>query len=171
MKQALLTVGFLIGTTVAFALPSPLHVKPNAVTNPLRSNAVANGGQAQDEFSLLGVETHELAGGHERLILNYGDRFGKPLKGEPGFFQVALDRDGRRIVIDLSQVARTGVDPTQLRAALIRSKFVASSEMTMDPQDQSTNLTLLLKSPVELRISTDAGARSRIVLDLAGAAK
>ena len=70
---------------------------------------------------------------------------GKPLTGEPGYFQVALDRDGRRLVIDLSQVTRTGVDPGQLKSALMKSKFVASTDMTMDPHDQSTNLTLTLK--------------------------
>ncbi len=150
---------------LALSLPSPVHVKPGAVTNPLRTNSIANGGQAQDEFSLLAVESKATPSG-ERLSLNYGDRFGKPLKGEPGFFQVALDRDGRRITIDLSQVTRTGVDPTQLRKALAKSKFVASTEMTMDPHDQSTNLTLALKKPVELRLSTEAGARSRLILDL-----
>jgi hypothetical protein len=150
-------------------MPSPLHVNPGKISTPLRSGAIANGGQAKDEFSLLGVNDSVSADGlTERFILNYGDRFGKVWKGEPGFFQVALDKTGRRIVIDLSQVTRTGVEPSQLRAALLKSKFVASTDMTMDPQDHTTNLTLTLRAPVEVRLSTVNGTKSQVVLDLKG---
>ncbi len=168
--RAIFWFGIYLISSAALAMPTPIHVKPGVVTNPLRSNMFANGGQAQDEFSLLGVESKSTSSG-ERLSLDYGDRFGKPLKGEPGFFQVALDHDGRRITIDLSQVTRTGVDPAQLRKVLAKSKFVAASEMTMDPHDLSTNLTLTLRAPVELRLSTETGARSRVNLDLKGSAQ
>ncbi len=150
-------------------MPSPLHVKPGAISSPLRSSAIANGGQARDEFSLLGVNDSLSADGSaERFTLNYGDRFGKVWKGEPGFFQVALDKTGRRIVIDLSQVTRTGIEPSQLRAILAKSKFVASTDMTMDPQDHTTNLTLILRAPVEVRLSTLHGTKSQLILDLKG---
>jgi hypothetical protein len=162
-----MNVVFLLMSAVALAMPSPLHVKPGAVSMPLKSNAVANGGASRDEFSLLSI-TDSPSTASERFILNYGDRFGKVWKGEPGFFQVAVDHGGRRIVMDLSQVTRTGIDPVQLRAILAKSKFVASSDMTMDPQDQTTNLTLLMKVPVEVRLSTVSGTHSQVVLDLKG---
>ena len=151
----------------AYGIPSPIQVRPGSVTAPLRTNASAIGGVAADEFSLLGVDSVASASG-ERLVLKYGDPLGKPLKGQPGFFQVSLDRDGRRISIDLSQITRTGVDPTQLRRVLAKSKYVASSEMTMDPHDHSTNLTLMLKSPVQMKLSTESGAQAKVILDLEG---
>jgi hypothetical protein len=165
MKIVLLLMSAFMSVT-AFAIPSPLHVKPGSALG-LRAGSIANGGKALDEFSLLSVA---LAAGasSERMVLNYGDRFGKVWKGEPGFFQVALDRGGSRVVIDLSQVTRTGIDPAQLRKALSSSKLVASSEMTMDPQDQTTNLTLTMKRPVAISLSTASGSRSQIVLDLKG---
>lgn len=151
------------------AMPSPLHVRPGALSTPLRLNTIANGGQAQDEFSLLSVVDSVGTGGStERLVLNYGDRFGKVWKGEPGFFQVALEKTGRRIVIDLSQVTRTGIEPSQLRAALAKSKFVATTDMTMDPQDHTTNLTLNLRSAVDVHLSTLKGSKSQVILDLKG---
>ena len=136
---------------------------------PLRSTGALQGGAAGDEFSLLGVQTAKTAAG-EKVVLNYGDRFGKAVKGEPGYFQIALDKAGQRITIDLSQVTTTGIVPEQLKKVLTASKFVASSDMTMDPHDQSTNITLMLKEPVELTVATEAGAKSKIVLDLKPAA-
>ena len=162
-----MNVVFLLMSLVsigAFAMPSPLHVKPGSAL-ALRAGALANGGTALDEFSLLSVESQS-AGAGERIVLNYGDRFGKVWKGQPGFFQVA--HDAKRIVIDLSQVTRTGVDPAQVRRALSRSKFVASTDMTMDPQDHTTNLTLVLRSPVSLSLSTVAGDRSQVILEMKG---
>jgi len=153
-------------SVVAVAMPSPLHVKPGAALS-VRAGSLASGGSALDEFSLLKVDD-SVSGSSEKLVLNYGDRFGKVWKGEPGFFQVALDRGGSRIVIDLSQVTKTGIDPVQLRKALAKSKYVAMSDMTMDPQDQTTNMTLTLKSPVQLSLSTVSGSRSQVILEMRG---
>jgi hypothetical protein len=170
MKNVLFLMSFVFANvSVSGAMPSPLHVKPGSAL-PVRVGSIANGGKALDEFSLLSVALAPVASGPlaERLILSYGDRFGKVWKGEPGFFQIALDKGGSRVVIDLSQVTRTGIDPVQLRTALSKSRLVASSDMTMDPQDQTTNLTLMMKKPVSLSLSTVSGARSQVVLDLKG---
>ena len=161
-----MNIVFVLLSLVSFAMPSPLRVKPGSALN-VRAGSLANGGHANEEFSLLSVLSTPVTGG-ERIVLSYGDRFGKVWKGEPGFFQVALDKGGSRVVIDLSQVTKTGIDPVQLRKALAASKLVASSDMTMDPQDQTTNLTLVMKQPVTLALSTSSGARSQIVLDLKG---
>lgn len=171
-KIALLvfSLSLLAHPSSVLALPTPFHVKPGEISSPMRGVGSANGGVAQDELSLLGVETSVVAT-VEKILFNYGDPMGKVLRGAPGFFQVALDRDGRRITIDLSQITRTGIDPIQLKKIMAKSKFVAKSDMTMDPHDQSTNLTFQLNAPVELRVSTDNGARSRVILDLKGLGK
>ncbi len=163
-----MNIVFVLLSAVSFAMPSPLHVKPGSALS-VREGSLANGGRANEEFSLLSVALAQLpSSASERIVLSYGDRFGKVWKGEPGFFQVALDRGGSRVVIDLSQVTKTGIDPVQLKKALASSKLVASSDMTMDPQDQTTNLTLVMKKPVSLSLATVSGARSQLVLDLKG---
>jgi len=139
----------------ADAIPAPLQVRPGRISPPLQSGEMI-GGLAADEFSLLGIsdEGSMVANQGERFVLAYGDRFGKPQQGEPGYFHVSLDREARRIVIDLAQVHSTAVDPEKLASIVAQSKLIASSEMTMDPADGSTNITLLLKRPVKLKIAS-----------------
>lgn len=158
---ALVSLG--IGAS-AGAVPSPLLVKVGKVS-PAIKTGVAIGGQAGVEFSLLSVQSEASPEG-ERLILGYGDRYGNSLKAEPGFYQIALDRDARRLVIDLAQVNKTAVDPQKLARILLASKLVASSEITMDPYDGSTNITLLLKEPVRLKVGSDIGRQASVVIEL-----
>lgn len=168
MKRILsLTTTYLMifAPAASIAAPAPLVVTPNAISSPLRSSGLVQGGKASEEFSLLGVEAKKTASG-EKLVLNYGDRFGKAIKGDPGYFQIGLDRSGKRITIDLSQVTTTGIEPDQLKKILGASKFVASSDMTMDPHDRSTNITLVLKEPVQLTVGTDSGSKSKVILNL-----
>ena len=148
----------------AWALPMPNRVESKKPVNPIRSG-VLTGGFAAEEFSLLKVEAQQ-QGARERIVISYGDRFGKPHRGEPGYFHVALDRNSSRVVIDLAQVTRTAIDLNSLRRQLAASKFVASSEMTMDPQDSSTNITLVLKQPAEIDVETSSGGASRLMLTM-----
>ena len=131
-------------------LSAPLKVKPGQIVHASRAGFI-NGGVAGEEFSLLKIE-NQVAGQSETLSLAYGDRQGKQIRGLPGFYQIALDRDGRRLVIDLAQVDRTAVDPQSLRQKLKSSPLVSSVDMTMDPQDRSTNITLNLKEPIEISV-------------------
>lgn len=149
----------------AHALPSPLMVKPGRVSAPISSGATI-GGQSGTEFSLLGVRAESIDRAGERLTLSYGDRFGQPQPGEPGFFHVAVDRDAKRIVIDLAQITKTAIDPQKLARILSASKLIASSEMTMDPQDGSTNITLNLKTPVQMKVASVANGQAQVVIDL-----
>jgi hypothetical protein len=149
----LTTISILNFASSAGALPAPLQVKPGRISTPMQSG-VTIGGQAADEFSLLSVKTELLGSGNaERMTLSYGDRFGAPIKSEPGFFQVALDRSAQRIVIDLSQMRKTAVDAAQLARTMMLSKYVVSSDITMDPFDGSTNITLLTKVPVKMSVA------------------
>lgn len=158
-------VALLVGAPMASGLVAPLRVKPGQVSPAIGAGAIA-GGRAADEFSLLSVVRTPLKGGGEKLVITYGDRFGKPVKGEPGFFHVALDRDSRRVVIDLAQVSRTAVDPVDLGKILSSSKFVSGSDMTMDPHDGSTNITLSLKSPVTIKVAAMAGETGRLAIEM-----
>jgi hypothetical protein len=185
MRYAIASLLILVFHLSAWALPTPapVQVKPGRIASPM-SGGVVIGGQSRDEFSLIGARSENFevvsndrtsnvrAGSHgikregERLILLYGDRFGSPMKGDPGFFHVALDRDSRRVVIDLAQIRKTAVEPAKLARLLSASKIVASSDMTMDPYDGSTNITLNLKVPARLRAASIGGDQSRVVIEL-----
>ncbi len=147
------------------SMPIPLQARPNRVVSPLVGQASVIGGQSGTDYSLLNVKDEKLAVG-ERLEFYYGDRNGQVLLGEPGYFHVLLDRAGKRLVIDLAQVTKTAVDPLKLEAILLKSTLVASSEMTMDPMDGSTNITLNLKTAVHAGVGVATDHQSRMFIDL-----
>lgn len=157
---------FVIGfTSGAFAMPTPMQVKPGRISGPIQSG-VFIGGQAQDEFSLLSVRNDSASGTlGERVILNFGDRFGAPYKGEPGFFHVVLDRNAQRVVIDLAQMRKTAVDGKKLAQILSKSKNISSSDISMDPFDGSTNITLTMKQPIHIKIGTGGVTEVKSELD------
>lgn len=143
---------FLFLAQWVFAAPSPYHLKPGKISPPI-SEGVVTGGQSSDEFSLLTVKA-ESNNNKERLRIVYGDRHGQPLQGDPGYFHLTVDRSGKRISIDLAQVSRTAVDTKQLQRLLSNSKYIASSDIVMDPHDGSTNLAFNMKFPVEVKVMT-----------------
>ena len=156
------------GVPAAQAMITPLSVAPGHISNPI-SNGVVTGGSAANEFTLLRVNREPMAKqgrnqGGEKWTLTYGDRMGRPLGQEIGFFHINVDRHAKRVVIDLAQVNRSSID----RSALIRltqgSQIVANSEMVMDPQDRSTNLTLNMRSPVEVKILNKGTVGGQLVL-------
>jgi hypothetical protein len=155
----------LVVGLAAHAAPAPIKVKPGSIAKAVKSGFFA-GGEAAHEFSLIEA-TAKRSGDAETLVLHYGDVQGQPLRGKPGFFQAVLDRDGKRVVIDLSQVSRTAIDPETLRKKLSAWKLVSVIDMTMDPTDVSTNITLNLKQPVELAIeASDDASPSQISFTL-----
>ena len=156
----------LLLSASAHALPAPMQVKPDRITAPISGGAVA-GGQARDVFSLISIKKENASGGVERLVFEYGDAYGKPLQGkEPGYFHAALDRGGRRVVIDLAQVPQTAVDPGKLARLLAGSRLVASSDMTMDPHDKSTNVTLNLYRPAKMKVLSRGANPAQVVIEL-----
>lgn len=161
-----LFLALLFVTGFAHAVPAPIQVKPGSVAKASAKGFFA-GGEATGELSLIEATAAAKADGTETLDLFYGSHLGQKLKGLPGFFQVVLDREGRRVSIDLSQVVRTAIDPAVLRKKLKSSKLVSMIDMTMDPSDSSTNITLILKKPIEIAIeSSDASSPSRLSLTM-----
>lgn len=168
MGRVSATISFIfvfVMVNSAAAAIAPLQVKPGRLVSAIRGGALA-GGRAAEEFSLLGIRRVAGRAGVERLVFSYGDRNGKPLKGEPGFFQIALDRSAKRLVIDLAQVGQTAIDSKDLARILSDSQFVAGSDMTMDPLDGSTNITIHTKIPIALAVMSEAGDQGRIILEL-----
>lgn len=147
------------------AAPHPISLKPGQNTTLLRAGVVT-GGVAGDELSLLTVESKSKSEG-ESFSIHWGDREGRPWTGRAGWYHIALDRGGRRVVVDLGKVARTAIEPKDLHGLLASSKLIASSDMTMDPQDGSTNLTLNFRVPIQLRVMGEKASRGPLSLEFA----
>lgn len=141
MKSFLFTCIFLLGVSANSA--------PTAVS----------GGKAKAEnaspLSLLQVQqvTSNTTDKSERLTMKFGDKNGIALL-EPGFFHLAVDEGGRRLILDLAQVQQTSVDKADLKAMVKQSTLIRDAEITMDPVDNSTNITFLMKRPIVARASS-----------------
>lgn len=150
----------------SFAAVKSAVVKPQPLGQYVK-NGVIVGGVAADGFSILRAEKLAAGDGAERLVIYYGDMHGQAMKTNPGYFHINVDEKAARVSIDLAQVQRTAVDHQELAKLFQGSKLVASTEMTMDPIDLSTNILLNLKQTAEVnaRIDSVKGVRS-LVIDL-----
>ena len=153
------------GAHASISQSSHLFVKPGKMSVPIQGG-VLFGGEAGAESSIIGIRQQSLANGIERMVISYGDRVGKPLTSKLGYFHAAIDRHAKRVVIDLAQVSRTAVDQKDLAKLLSKSTLIASSDMTMDPQDGSTNITLSLRQPATLSMQYDVSGGAQIVVEL-----
>ncbi len=163
MTQYLLTLMLFGALETASALPRPIALQPGKISAPIASG-VLTGGRADEEFTLLKITREAARGGIEKWTILYGDRQGKPIQQQPGYYHLTVDRNSRRLVLDLAQVYKTAVDRKQLEKMTKASTVVAASEMVMDPQDRSTNLTLNMKSAVEVRVSAEESDEGKLVL-------
>ncbi len=104
----------------------------------------------------------------ERVVLDIGDINGKPILGEVGYYHVSIERSPARVVIDLAQVSRSGVDQDKLLKIFKSSPLVKSAEITYDPEDSATNLVLNFKykTQVEVFEINSPNAPGRIVIDM-----
>lgn len=106
----------------------------------------------------------------ERVLLDFGDSDGKPLKGLPGYYHVSIEKDQTRVVIDLSQMAGSNINQEKIRQIFRGSAMVKEARINYDPVDSSITLQLILKKKALLEVfqlpSQDKA--SRVVLDLKG---
>jgi hypothetical protein len=134
----------------------------------VKSGAIIGGTSAGAVLSILRIQKLTLADATERLILTYGDKDGIPLKTAPGYFHLQMDAANSRLILDLSEVQKTAVDGSELAEIFASSRWVRTTDMTMDPQDHSSNITLQLRAPIEARalIEPGDGKRNQLVIDL-----
>lgn len=101
----------------------------------------------------------------ERVIVNMGDREGKPLKMEPTYFQASMDAANRRVILDITQLRLSKVSEQQIRKLFKGSPYVESVNFTLDSEDKSASMVLNLKRPMKLEVFRLAKP-ARIVMDL-----
>jgi len=120
-------------------------------------------------FSLLDVRRIFAAKDHiERILLDFGDDQGKPLKGKLGYYHVSIEKGQTRVVVDLAQMLGSNINQDRIRQIFQASPLVKEARINYDPVDSNITLQLLLKKKVMLEVfqlpSKDKA--SRVVLDL-----
>lgn len=130
-------------------------ILPDRALNEIISEGVFKGGQAGDGFSLLGIKrvvsTSKRA---ERMIFEIGTYKGEKYSGQPGYFHAQLSRRPPELTIDFAQTVLTKFDSQKLIEMFKKSKLVKRTHMTSDPEDNSTNITLVFRRPVKARVYT-----------------
>jgi hypothetical protein len=114
-------------------------------------HGVFTGGALKETASFLGIRRFlAKETGIDRWILDLGDIHGEPLKDRPAYFHIAVDRDQKRIVIDLQNVARSKLDREQLASIMARSPYVRDVQLRVDGAKRVTHLTINMKQAVEV---------------------
>lgn len=133
------------------------------------TSGVVIGGSAGPGFTLLNVR-HETSKklAMERIIFDLGNREGQPLLNKLGYFHVSVEKNPARVIIDLSQVARSRVSELDLARLFSKSPFVAKVEMSMEPEDSAAQIVLNTKGPIAAEVFEMPSAKkaSRLVIDL-----
>ncbi|MGE4130853.1 MAG: hypothetical protein AB7F86_04410 [Bdellovibrionales bacterium] len=127
------------------------------------------GGKAGTGTSLLNVRRiFSKKAKLERVIVDLGDHEMQPLGKNMSYFQVNLDSQNNRVVLDLAQLRFSKVSEAAVRRLFQKSPFVKSVSLTMDPEDKAATMVLQLRRPVKLEVYQSLKDRkpARIVMDL-----
>tara|TARA_B100000749_G_C18450166_1_gene476238 strand:- start:79295 stop:79825 length:531 start_codon:yes stop_codon:yes gene_type:complete len=130
---------------------------------------VFSGGSTGKGFSLMDLRRKvSKKTRRDRWIMEIGDIYLKPNKGDVPYFHVGVSEDPARIDIDLYQVHRSQLKEEQLRNILSASPYVQSVSMIYDTVEGGMTFSVQLKHPVEVEVfKMKAGAKSsRLVFDL-----
>lgn len=172
LKSLLIVSLLLAGSSSLAASPFKKSLFSQAKTKKQGryiTDGVVLGGKISDGFTLLKVRSGvSKKSKMERVVLDIGDLVGKPAKNEMAYHHVNVDGRRKQIVVELGQVARSGVDQDQLRRVFRKSPYVKSADIIFDPEDLTTTLVLGLKrkTKVEVFNLVSPDQPSRIVIDM-----
>lgn len=170
LKVVWALVGAILAISPAAFSASIYKKALSTKTNDYVGQGVVIGGQAGPGFTLLNVRrqnTKNLA--LERVILDIGDKEGKPMLNRLGYFHVAVEKEPSRVIIDLSQVLRSRVSEIELGRLFLKSPFIRKAEMSMEAGDNTAKIVLSTKVPVIAEIFQMPSADKkpgRIVIDI-----
>lgn len=126
------------------------------------------GGLAGNGFTLKDLRrTADAKKKVERIVMDVGDRNGADLRGWPGYFFVELKKNPQRLVIDFAQMPNSNIDQKQLALRMKNSLAVLKTSMSLDPVDNSLNLTMDLKKNTKVLVHQVRGKKttSKVVID------
>jgi hypothetical protein len=150
IKKFLVSI-LLIFTSKSLAVPSTKQAQ--LLINEYVTKGSFRGGQAGNGFSLKDIKRVVSSSlNSERMIFEISDREGRSYSGKPGYFHAQLRQNPSRISIDFAQMGRSSVDAKKLATFFKKSQLVKASRITLDSEDQSTNVTLYLKKQVKFRV-------------------
>lgn len=156
----------LASTTVFAALPPRQAPAPGKI---LAGQGETIGGVAGSGFTLMDLRrTASKNKKLERIVIDVGDRDGALKKGLPGYYHVELKQNPARLVVDFSQMPRSVLDQNHLINRMRGSAIVTQTAMSLDPVDNTLNLTFGLKKNTKVRVLQVAGQKStsKVVIDL-----
>jgi hypothetical protein len=140
---------------------------PMQPSNVQKSTLSLVGGSAGLGFSLLDIRsTHSK--NKERVVIDIGGMKGSSLKGRPGYFHAQVLENPHRLVIDFAQMPASKIDIKTLNKKLSQSLGIKSSQMSLDPVDQTLSLVFELKNKPQVKVYQVAGVKStsKVVVDL-----
>lgn len=163
-----------IGCLAALMLALPTFAalpakKAPEVKGILSGSGSTFGGLAGSGFTLLDVKRVATNSDKiERLVFDIGDKEGQDMRGWPGYYHVELKNNPQRLVIDFAQMPNSRVTQLTLNSRLKGSPSILSSIMSLEPVDNSLNLTMSLKSNTKVRVYQVMGKKStsKVVVDL-----
>jgi hypothetical protein len=171
MKYIFRNLSFLMVVLFAYQAQAAIPAKQaSAIPSKILSGSGATfGGVAGKGFTLLDMRrTADRKRKIERLVFDVGDRDGKVLKGWPGYFHSELKKNPQRLVLDFAQMPQANIDQAGLIAKLKGSGAVRNIAMSLEPVDQTLNLTMDLKKNTKVKMYQVRGqnATSKVVVDL-----
>ena len=105
----------------------------------------------------------------ERIVIEFAsDEKTKGPFEDVGYFQVTIEKDPARVVVDLQGITRTAMQEGKVACLFKSSKMVSGISLTSDPTEHSANLVFALKEPssVEIFKLLNPGQPGRLVLDI-----
>lgn len=173
MRNSIFAWSILFGFNLLIASPwakaLPHRKALDHKSNQYLSRGVFIGGRSGRGFSLLDLRrNYDKAAQAERVVFDWGDVNGAPLMGSIGFFHVGIDDKNQRVVVELSQVVRAGINEAEIQKRFKASPVVKKAQLIFDPVGSATQLILDFKKKVAVEsfYLTDDKLVSRLVLDI-----
>ena len=156
---------FLTSTSASAAIP---RKSAPTMKNWLVGQGSFHGGNSGDGFSLLELKLQKFnKSNSERLVFLVGNPIMKPMKGQPGYFNVELRKD--RLLIDFAQTINSRFEAQALKKIVSQSKMIKGSKMFFEPHAQTMSIELILAKPLSARVTPIKGTgkkTAQVVIDL-----
>ena len=137
MNKICLVSGLLIAISLGGGAAIPkLMVKPYKKNLFIKQGIFRGGRSTRQKLSVLDIRrTFSKKQLVERIAIDIGTEKGKAKLPHLGYFHVSIEKNPRRIVIDLEKTVKTAIDEKLISEIFKKSYFVQSAQITMDPED------------------------------------
>ncbi len=164
--MSLLAVGVFV--TISVLAEVPVQQVGSDKKSRFLETGVFVGGYSQSELALLDIR-HSMSkpAKIERIVLDIGDiKTGKPVD-RPGFFHVAIQKNPKRIVVDLENVEEAKITSQAFTQLLKKSPYFSKVNYFFDTRSKNLTIEISVKAPVEVEVFELVNEKmpGRIVVD------